>query len=248
MLTHWGRALVMHIICVGNLINIGSDNGLSPYRRQAIIRTNTGMLLIGLLGTNFSEILIEIQIFSLKKIRLKMSFVKCYPFRLGLNVLSYPHLPASCKSMACCQLDIKPLCELMRTEIHDAIVNSLWPNDTIWRHRSRSTLVPVVACCLKVPRHYLNQCWLIISKVQWHLRAILQEISQPSITKISLKSTYIKYENQIDGLVQDCSNSIANALELLQSYTKLSKFKSPRGQWVNMEAQPGNHKLNAEQL
>ena len=27
-------------------------------------------------------------------------------------------------------------------------------------------------------------------------------------------------DHDIDGLVQDCSNSIANALELLQSYTK----------------------------
>ena len=33
-LTHWGRAT--HI-CVGNLTIIGSDNGLSPGRRQAII-------------------------------------------------------------------------------------------------------------------------------------------------------------------------------------------------------------------
>ena len=47
-------------ICVGNLTIIGSDNGLSPGRRQAIILTNAGILLIGPLGTNFSEILIEI--------------------------------------------------------------------------------------------------------------------------------------------------------------------------------------------
>ena len=32
----------------------------------------------------------------------------------------------------------------------------------------KSTLVPVMACCLKAPSHYLNQCWLIISKVLWH--------------------------------------------------------------------------------
>ena len=32
----------------------------------------------------------------------------------------------------------------------------------------------------------------------------------------------------IDGLVQDCSNSIANALELLQSCTKLSIYASLR--------------------
>ena len=35
-LTHWGR--VTHI-CVGNLTTIGSDNGLPPGRRQAIIWT-----------------------------------------------------------------------------------------------------------------------------------------------------------------------------------------------------------------
>ena len=35
-LTHWGR--VKHI-CVSKLTIIGSDNGLSPGRRQAIIRT-----------------------------------------------------------------------------------------------------------------------------------------------------------------------------------------------------------------
>ena len=84
-LTHWGR--VTHI-CVGNLAIIGSDNGLSPGRRQAIIRSNAGILLIGPLGTNFSEIWIGIQTFSLKKIRLKMSSAKRRPFCLGLNVLT----------------------------------------------------------------------------------------------------------------------------------------------------------------
>ena len=56
-LTHWGR--VTHI-CVGNLTIIGSDNGLPPGRRQAITCTNVWILLIGPLGTNFSEMLIEI--------------------------------------------------------------------------------------------------------------------------------------------------------------------------------------------
>ena len=85
-LTHWGRAT--HI-WVGKLTIIGSDNGLSPERRQAIIWTNAGKLLIGPLGTNFSEILIEIQPFALKKIHLKRSSAKCCSFRLGLNVLTH---------------------------------------------------------------------------------------------------------------------------------------------------------------
>ena len=84
-LTHWGR--VTHI-CVRNLTTIGSDNGLSPGRRQAIIRTNAGILLIEPLGTNFNEILIEIHVFSFKKIHFKMSSGKWRPFCLGLNVLT----------------------------------------------------------------------------------------------------------------------------------------------------------------
>ena len=69
-LTHWGR--VTHI-CIGNLTIIGSDNGLSLGRRQAITWTNVWILVIGPLGTNFSEVLIEIFTFSFKKIHLKMS-------------------------------------------------------------------------------------------------------------------------------------------------------------------------------
>ena len=84
-ITHWGR--VTHI-CVGKLTIIGSDNGLSPGRRQAIIWTNAGILLIEPLGTNSSEILIGIQIFSFKKMSLKMSSGKWRPFCLGLNVIT----------------------------------------------------------------------------------------------------------------------------------------------------------------
>ena len=47
-------------ICVGKLTIIGSDNGLLPRRRQAIIWTNAGIFLMGPLRTNYSEILIVI--------------------------------------------------------------------------------------------------------------------------------------------------------------------------------------------
>ena len=85
VLTHWGR--VTHI-CVSKLTIIGSDNGLSPGRRQAIIWTNAGILLIRTLGTNFSEILSKIHAFSFKKMHLKMSSAKWRPFCLSLNVLN----------------------------------------------------------------------------------------------------------------------------------------------------------------
>ena len=55
--THRGR--VTHI-CVSTQTIIGSDNGLSPGRRQAIIWTSAAILSIGPLGANFNEIVIEI--------------------------------------------------------------------------------------------------------------------------------------------------------------------------------------------
>ena len=84
-LTHWGR--VMHI-CVGKLIITGSDNGLSPDQRKAIISANAGLLSIGPLRTYFSENSIKIQQFSLKKMHMKMSSVTWCPSCLGLNVLN----------------------------------------------------------------------------------------------------------------------------------------------------------------
>ena len=71
-----------------NWVLICSDNGLSPVRRQAIIWTNAGILLIGPLGTNFREIVIGIQTFSLTKLHLKTSSAKWRLSCLGLNELS----------------------------------------------------------------------------------------------------------------------------------------------------------------
>ena len=62
-------------ICVDELAIIGSDNGLSPGRRQVIIWTNAEILLIGPLGTNVSEILIGTHKFSFKKMHLEMAFI-----------------------------------------------------------------------------------------------------------------------------------------------------------------------------
>ena len=46
-----------------NRVSKSSDDGLLPIRRQAIILTSAGLLSIGPLGTNFSEILITTKIF-----------------------------------------------------------------------------------------------------------------------------------------------------------------------------------------
>ena len=86
VLTQRGRVMQ---ICISKLTIIDSDNGLSPGRHQAIIWTNAGILLTGLGGTNFSEILIKIYIVSFKKIHLKLSSGNWGPFGLSLNVLNH---------------------------------------------------------------------------------------------------------------------------------------------------------------
>ena len=55
-------------------VRVGSNNGLSPIRRQAIIWVNDRLLSFGPLGTNFSEILIKIW---------NASFTKMYRLRNG---------------------------------------------------------------------------------------------------------------------------------------------------------------------
>ena len=85
--------------------------------------------------------------------------------------------------------------------INTRTVNSLRPSDAIWRHRTMSTLAQVMACCLTAPSHYLNQCWLIISKVHWY-----------------------SYEGN---LTQD--TLAINHLYYLENYSSEFSFKSPRG-------------------
>ena len=83
-------------------------------------------------------------------------------------------------------------------------IDSLGPSAVIWRPRSGSALAQVMVCCLTAPSHYLNQCWLILSKVKRH-------VSQGSFTINTSTTIYWNYsENCLYGIL----------------------FKSPRGQWV----------------
>ena len=68
---------------------ISSDNGWLPGRRQIIIWTNAGMLLIGPLGTTFSEIYIKVHTFSFKKMLLEMSCGHWRPFGFVTNLLRW---------------------------------------------------------------------------------------------------------------------------------------------------------------
>ena len=97
-LIHWVR--VAHT-CASKLTIIGSDNGLSPARRQAIIWNNTRIVLIWPIGTNFSETLSKIHIFSFKKMHSKMSSAKCRSFGIGLNVLTAFHTLHNARMATC---------------------------------------------------------------------------------------------------------------------------------------------------
>ena len=131
-------------ICVGNITLIGSDNGLSPGRRQVIIWTNAGILLIGPLGTNFSEILIKIITFSFKKMCSKMSSGKRRSSCLGLNVLTGPkfgpHCACTCPNTCQCQQVIS-LCNAeykFRRDFHFKISRALNNFEHILLYRSIS--------------------------------------------------------------------------------------------------------------
>ena len=85
-------------------------------------------------------------------------------------------------------------------------VKSLWLSDAIWWQRFGWTLAQVMACCLTAPSHYLDQCWLIISKVEWH----------SSKVKFTRDTSAIDHWNYLENLLPK------------------SSITFPRAQWVNM--------------
>ena len=147
-LTHRGR--VTHI-CVDKLTIIGSCNGLSPRRRQAIIRTNAGILLIGPLGTNFSEILIEIHTFSLKKVHLKMSSAKWRPFWIGFNVLTMTPSQSPCTARLPVVRAVGDLCKTWSSPnlYLDQPITKAWcqPIEGNFSHPTCSLSAPMPGLC-----------------------------------------------------------------------------------------------------
>ena len=76
-----------HIYASVNRVSIGSDNGLSPTRHQAIIQTSADLLPIGPTGTNFSDILIKMEKFSFTTMHLNLSSTKWQSFCPGVEKL-----------------------------------------------------------------------------------------------------------------------------------------------------------------
>ena len=137
-------------ICVNKLTTIGSDNGLAPTRRQTIIWTNAGILLIGHLWTNLSEILNEICIFIFKKKHLKMLFGKCRPFCLGPNVLKHSLGEVQCIATLQLPLPSTDSYSYRDTTLQAAERKSYFPLkpyiSLIWPHSSQCDLHWYVCC------------------------------------------------------------------------------------------------------
>ena len=165
--------------CVGNVTIIGPDNGLSPGRRQAIIWTNAWVLLIGPLGTIFSEILIEFHTFSFKKMHLKKPSGNERPFCLGLNVLNkylYQHLVCN-DFIAIFYVD-----ELLKRWWSMVYTVLLWfRKPCYWE------------CSVFLRRFFIVDVVLIYWNL-WHICAYRSEMSSPVSWKITrLKLTVITF-------------------------------------------------------
>ena len=85
--------------------------------------------------------------------------------------------------------------------------------DSTWRHKSRSNLAQVMACCLMAPSHNLNHRWIIIKGVLWHSSesnfpnargicsdiALLMTISQgPNFTALVSQLDFTRYPMQFN--------------------------------------------------
>ena len=76
-------------------------------------------------------------------------------------------------------------------------VKSLWPNDAIWWHRSRSTLAQAVACCLTASSHSPNQCWFISNGVLWDFPD--NDCTRQAQDEINLKSILLRFHSNHKG-------------------------------------------------
>ena len=124
--------------------------------------------------------------------------------------------------------------------VSNFVVNSLRPSDTIWRQRSGSTLAQVMACCQDIA--WTNIFWLIISEVQWHSYQanFTRDIPQPSLTKIHLKITYLKFHSNFSGaneltlfllMSSHSDNSLCYETTPYQNYTRKTDYTTTETIW-----------------
>ena len=77
-------------------------------------------------------------------------------------------------------------------EQFDKMFITLWAGDEIWRRKSGSELIQVMACCFTAPMHCLNQSWLIICNVQWRGNFYRRYVSHQSL-KLARRLLILKF-------------------------------------------------------
>ena len=82
---------------------------------------------------------------------------------------------------------------------HYDLVKSLWSSDAIWWYKSGSAFPQVMACCLMVPSHYLNQDLPSNVFCGIHLRAISQWVPKLQFCVISFKIVLVKLLPHLPG-------------------------------------------------
>ena len=137
----------------------------------------------------------------------------CHTHPLGnfiLNLLAPGRFGCDLKNLI---FNLVLLIGILRS-LYDNALRSMLQNIT-----GKSTLVQVMAWCRQATSHYLSQCWP---------RSMLPYgVIRPQWVK-NKRNLFLRNQNHwflqafhhIYGLVQDCNNSIANALELLRSCSK----------------------------
>ena len=134
---------------------------LVAWRHQAITWTN-----VNLSSVTFSDIHLRAlpseNLETNQYNKIENYILKSHPDLLGANELTIRKSWRHDKMLL-----VSLVADALALKYHT--INSLWPGDTIWHHRICSTPVQIMACCLALPGHYLNQHWWIISKALWHL-------------------------------------------------------------------------------
>ena len=108
------------------------------------------------------------------------------------------------------------------------MVNSLWPSDVIWQHRSGSTLAQIMAWCQAIT--WTNVDLSSIGFCDINLGWILHKVIMVSICKMSLKSTFFKslrgqWVNQEQSKTQEnCFHILSDVLYI---NTLIARFIGP---------------------
>ena len=102
----------------------------------------------------------------LPKFNFPIKYLSIYFYLTSVYLsLNNPSLTISSNTLMCTFRDVeRQLLLVFQTSI---ILNPLWPSDAIWWQGTGSALAQVMVCCLTAPSNYLNQCWLMITDVQW---------------------------------------------------------------------------------